>query len=127
MKVFRGDTSLVAGPQVNAVVRPPVNVFELAAIASPVVGAVSGAMSVKSPGVLATVTGIGAGLIIGLASYVAAIGGSALLARSLNVEASELLSPSQRLASFTAVLLPMLAPFVACGLSVFVIAELLHL
>lgn len=84
-------------------------------------------MSVESSGALAILAGIGVGATIGLAIYFAAVGGSAALARSFRTDTPEQLRPLPWLASLTAVLLPMLAPVAAWGISVFVVAKLLHL
>jgi hypothetical protein len=68
--------------------------------------------------------GTGAGLVIGVALYFAAIGLSALLAR---VCVSQKLSPLQSLASLMAVLLPGASPFAAWALSGFAVVRMIHL
>lgn len=69
------------------------NVFELSAVATPLVGAIGGAMGVKSTGTTSMLLGSGAGLLIGVAVYFGAIGGSGLLGRTLIKETAEPLCP----------------------------------
>jgi hypothetical protein len=123
----RAGDSRLSGGHLKLVHRAFVNIFELSAVAAPLAGTIAGAVSVDSFGAAATLMGAGVGLIIGLAVYLAAVSGSGMLARFLSANASEPLRPLPWLASLTAVLLPMLAPVVAAGLSVFVVARMLHL
>lgn len=99
------------------------NIFELSAVASPVAGAIAGAVAVKAPGIGWLTLGIAVGLVIGMAVYFAAIGLSGLLGRFCTAEK---LSPVQWLASLTAVMLPAASPFAAWMLSIFVVSGVIH-
>ncbi len=100
------------------------NIFELSAIATPLVGAIAGGSAAKASGIGWLTVGIVLGLAIGIAMYFLAIGLSCLLGRFCTAEK---LNPLQWLASLTAVLLPAAAPFAAYALSVFVVSGVIHL
>ena len=104
------------------------NVFELSAVASPLIGAIAGGVSVKASGAIPVMIGIGMGLALGLAVYFAAMGFAVLMFRVQGVRTkTEKLNPIEWLASLAAVLVPMASPFAAWALSVFVVARVLHL
>jgi len=103
------------------------NVFELTIIATPLAGAIAGGVSVKASGTVPSVAGIILGLVVGLVLYFAAIGFTALMFRVPGVIKTERLSPFAWLASLAGVLVPMISPFAAWGLSAFIVGRLLHL
>jgi hypothetical protein len=104
------------------------NVFELSAITSPLAGAISGGVCVKSPGTIPTLIGVVLGLVIGLVVWVAAICSSCLMMLVLGDSTTiERLSPFQWLASFVGFLMVAAAPFAAWSLTALVVTRLLPL
>lgn len=99
------------------------NIVELSAIASPVAGAIAGGVAVKVPGFGWLMLGIGAGLVIGLVVYIAAIGLSSLL---VPLCMAEKLGPLKWLPSLTAAMLIAASPIAAWALSTFAVSGVLH-
>lgn len=104
------------------------NVFELTAVATPLSGAIAGGFSVTKAGMIPSAAGIGAGFVIGFAVYLAVIGFSALMFRTLGVKAKTVkMHPLEWLASLAGIFAVMGAPFMAWALSALVISRCLHL
>ena len=104
------------------------NVFELSAIASPLVGAITGGVCVRTSGAFPTLLGVALGLVIGVVLYFGSMRFTGFMLRVPGVSTkTEGLSPFQWLASLAGVLMPAAAPFAAWTITFLVITRLLHL
>jgi len=103
------------------------NVFELSAVISPLVGAIVGGTCVRNSGAIPTLCGGVLGLVIGLILWGITLCFSGWMIQVSGKKGNEEhLSPLQWLISLAAVLIPAATPFATSALTVLMITKFFH-